>query len=578
MRKLSSIPILLVLIGGCGGGGGNSGAGTGAVTPAASSDFSLSGSAVSAGVGKSGTTQIVVTETSGTSTDPVALVASAPAGIAAALSSASVAPGQSSTLTLAVDGTVTAPVSKSITITGARGSIQHTATVLLFVPIGGGKNNFIVRTQGNLAIPAAAVPYINKLVADVTGSGFLYDICGSASSTRTIEFVFDQSDARCFFSPGTNGANSTIHVPQFPDVSGGAPNLDLDHPMIHEMANSLANDKLAIQLASPFTVTEEIQTDPVSEACAIRVMTQMANIGKRQSYVNMGYEATLLLDGLLRFDPVTLSGIRTVAGYDSGFQEMGQGAQELLLGSQGFSSLAAFREAEFQAINAKGSLLSTTEEQALFNKAQIDETPAGDFFLTHDPLMLNTPMAAAGVKVLGWINLPQSPNSLILQAFNLDATGNASPIANGPVTIQVVDINGNQVLPTFTTDLANTSSPGNPFPIGLQNLLLPGVYVAVATATVGGRQFPVKFIVALSPASFVGTLSPSQPAGPSYAYIVLVDAQGNPAMGTLAVTEGTTVFSTTGMVIVQVGSSGQVTVNGKKFTVPPGKSRVVYAQ
>jgi hypothetical protein len=57
-------------------------------------------------------------------------------------------------------------------------------------------------------------------------------------------------------------------------------------------------------------------------------------------------------------------------------------------------------------------------------------------------------------------------------------------------------------------------------------------------------------------------------------YAILADANGNTTGGTPNVTTGTSVASGNGYAIIKADSSGEVVVNGQKFTAPASGSRV----
>ena len=550
------------------------------VTGQSAADFTISSdhASVSLGVGQSVTAEISVAAT-GTTSSQVSLTATASSGVTATFSPSSLSTGQSSVLTVSTSSSMIAPASASIVVTGTAsgGGPVHSLTIPASITIGGGTLNIVPRTQGSLVVPASAVSYINSLVSNATGGGLLYNVCGSASGTRMTEVVYDTSSG-FYFEPGLNGANPAIHIPTLPNPGANGIDQSFDHPFLHEMGNALRDDVLAAQLTAAFTTTQEMQTDTFSEDCADFTMANLAANGVRGELPNETLESTLLVDGLSRFDATTVAGIRTQPGYDEAFQEAGEAAYRLLIGPQGAASLAAYEDAYFGALNAQGSLFSETEYEAFFNTtAEIDGMPAGDWFAANVPLMLATPTPATGGKLIVLPLLTQLPNAVAVQAFTVgtDASGapTYTPVTSGAVTINVLNASGAQALAPFTTDLADTSISA-PFVMGLQNALSQGAYELSVSATVGGQQLTATFNVLVVPSGFTGPYSADQ-TGPSYIFAISVDGNGNPTNGSLSVTNGTVVNSGTGFAVITAGSSGEVTVNGRTFTLPTTGSRVV---
>jgi hypothetical protein len=135
------------------------------------------------------------------------------------------------------------------------------------------------------------------------------------------------------------------------------------------------------------------------------------------------------------------------------------------------------------------------------------------------------------------------------------------PVASGPVTITVRDATPQHtvVLGPIQTDFSQTSDPGNPYTLNLQNQP-QGTYTFSVDATVNAIALHRHFAVANIPFSLIGATNgtlnfPGQ-------YLVAVDSQGNANAGSLTVTRGTVVWSMPGFAIVQADTTGTFDVVG----------------
>jgi hypothetical protein len=466
-----------------------------------------------------------------------------------------------------------------VTASEVGAALSHSSDVSVNVPIGGGTLNLVPDST----IPSASLPYANQLISDMLAPGSLYDTCGLATGSRTVAVTYDPPNNE-FATQDPNGAiRPVIHLAVLPSPDSTGVDHQFDEILIHETSHALRADILMLE---PSTVAHVLRFAPEEEGfaedCSDFVMKHLADIKKRKEYQDAQPQALPILDSLLRYDPLTQSGIYGPSGYSFPLYMAGEGGFRLLLGQSKVPSLAAYQKAYFDAINSKGAILTQGERQSLLNSlAVIDATPAGDWFLAHDPLFLGIPDPAPVVRFLAFpVPTPFLPHGLAALAFEIDAASGGdfiyTPITSGPVTTQVLDVSGNPVLSTFSTDLSDTDSVGTGYTLQLESKLPAGVYTIHVAATISGQLYSAIVPVMVPPSSF--DLYSATTFGPFYVYVVAVDQQGNATNGSLNVTEGTIASSGAGFTIVQAGASGQVTVNGLKFTASPIAQRVVFVK
>ena len=495
--------------------------------------------------------------------------------VSATFSPATISPGGNATLTVST-ATAAAPFSSlGIALTGTRTSDNTTQSINLplQIVIGGGTLKIVPRTSGQFAIPASAVPYITNFFAKLIP--VVADQCGPASDARTTELILNPADAgHTYFESGVNGSNHLIHLGGLPNPGSNGQDPNWNHPAAHETGN--AHHGLWIALISgkgSFNTTDEMDVDPDAEVCAVSALRALVQAGTVPADPNYLGQPLSILDTLARYkDPMALAGNRYLPGY-SPFQIAGEGFYKLLIGPKGFPTFAAYEEALFTAMNENGGLLSPAAFQSFLNQAVIDSEGAGDWCMSRFPVFFGMPASASGTGFIAWTITPNNPFALTAQAFVESITNgdsSATPIASGKVVLGVTNTTGAQVA-SFTTDLANTSAMENPFVMNLQNTLATGVYNLLVSATANGQTLMSEMPIIVPSSTFNGSL-PNAPG----IYGILVDGNGNAMGGSLAVSEGTVVNSGNGFAIIEVGASGEATVNGRRFTAPQIGSRVVF--
>jgi hypothetical protein len=593
LKNVFAFPALsaLLLLNGCGGGSGG-----GTVTPPPPppqlSDFSVtvdqskfpsSGLAIGASV----TAQVSVAAVgSGDSNYQVNLTAAAPTGVTVTLGQASLAPGGTTTLTFATDGSVIAPVTIPVQFTGTRASDgkSHDASFSAKLVIGGGTLDI----EFDASVPQSALAYLTKLKADVFDSGLLYDTCGSASASRKVVVVIDPTYNE--FTSNFNGGSPTIHLMNLPNPDASGVDKREDEIFIHEGVHSLRNDIIGLQqTASGGGLLFAPDEEGFATGCGRLVMQKLAESQTRPSYENLGYEASTRVEMLASpsIDPLALMGIRARSPYSTSMYSFGEGAYRYLIGPQGAPSYKALNEAYYAAFNAKGGLLTLDDRKDFLNSVGvIDGMSAGNRFAATPAatVFLQQPATTNTTK---FIALP-SPTSYYVDGFiglawtitnNAEGPATYTPIQSGTVTIEVLNSAGADALPLFTTDLANTTSSPAPFSLGLENKLPAGGYTLVVKCVkcdANGEDIVQRIAVAVVPQQFQGVLSPDTP-GSSHFYAISVDANGNASNAALNVTEGNVLYLGSGAaqgiaVIDAPKSTGEVIVNGQKFTVPPSGS------
>jgi hypothetical protein len=281
---------------------------------------------------------------------------------------------------------------------------------------------------------------------------------------------------------------------------------------------------------------------------------------------------------MLRLDPVTINGIRSQSPYNYGIY-VAKPNTACYLGNPLCPTSPRRMPLTSRPWMREGGLLSKDERQTFLNSlASIDGLSAGDWSLSHNPMFLQLPAPQAGIKLIALsVPLPYVSVGATVLAFQVDigADGTVAytPITGGPVTIQVLDNSGTPALSTFTTDLANTNSLSPGFTLNLQNSLTTGVYTLLVTATVNSQNYTTTVPIVVPPSPF--QVYAANKFGPFYVFVIAVDSQGHVSNGTLSVTEGAVAAQGSGFKILTPAASGEVTVNGQKFTASSLGSRVI---
>lgn len=573
-------PILMIA---CGGGGGS------APPPPAQPSFSISTAPASISVQQgatSGSVSVSVTSQNGFSGSVSIAVEGLPSGVTSLPTSPfSLGAGASQQVTFSASASA-ATGNATITFRGTSGTLSHTAALALTVrfTLGGGTLTIVPRTSGQFALTSDAATYITKLVADMTGPGFLYDVCGSAASSKTVEVIFDVSDGFFHFEAGVN---PTIHIPRLPNPGSTGTDKSFDEPFVHESSHALRNDEFLLNRALTNTDGPFADVEGFAQACSHMVTLRFFTTGKRDSVSignPAGRDAVLELDTFRTVDAVTLAS-PIDAPFDTPVRQTGDAAYIMLatrLGSAGVPTLTPFATAYFQAITNKQAALSKAERRQVLDSlgVAIDGLTAGAWF---DSLgvLLETPVPTTGVKVIAFLLNPQIPVGIVMEALRItqDASGNFTNtrITSGPITIRVLNVAGVDALPPIITDLSQTGSTSNPFIINLQAGLAPAAYTMLASVVIDGTSFQRKFPFMVVPPAFVGSNGISDPPNFPGLYVVTVDTSGNAVGGAFNVTEGSIVLQQPGSGIVKASTNRIIRVNGKEISSPDPWSRVVSA-
>jgi len=224
-------------------------------------DFKLSASSLTVGRGTSGNTQVTVSSLGGFTGTVSVSVTNPPSGITA--SPVNISAGNTSPLTLNVTSS-TGPGPFTLSLKGTSGSLTHTATLTLNVPLGGGVNTLVPRTSGTNAFPSTAVPYITKLIADFTPVQL--QECGSASAAHTIAVVYNPAQGFSNFDEN----NLVINVDFLPSPNANGVDQFFDHNLVHEASHALQADILKIVNGVNRRGTTA-DTEGFAQACADRV-------------------------------------------------------------------------------------------------------------------------------------------------------------------------------------------------------------------------------------------------------------------------------------------------------------------
>lgn len=491
--------------------------------------------------------------------------------------------------------TVPVPYQVVVTATSASDATRSGRVVLNIVKtagailLGGGTLTYVVDSS----LTAPAIAYLQRLVADTVDAngGNLYGICGSAAAPTTIAVQYDSS-ATSFAttlnsSDGSSGVTK-INILPAPDSSGI--DKDFDHMFLHEIGLGLRLRTWAAPFASPavFGITTSAplaDEEGFAETCSAFELKKLAQSGKRSGEdVNQGWQTTLLVDSFASFDSNATLGAYTYPGnYSLPFVYGAEAIYRFLIGAQGIADLAAFEDAYFGTLSAKQAALAKPDRIALYNSlGKIDGTAAGNWMPAHAAYLLATANATPETVLLLWVNAPQAPTSAVVQAATLDVavdgTPSYTPVTAGPVTVTVADADGNTIT-VINTDLSASAAPGTVL-LNLPNGLAVGGYGISASAEISCNTYTASGAFAIVPPEFTGSVATNQASSP-FVYVLSVDGFGRPTVDSLNVTEGTVLYpssgTTAGLVILQAGASGQVTVNGGAFTAPATGSRLVFA-
>jgi hypothetical protein len=436
------------------------------------------------------------------------------------------------------------------------------------------------------------VTYVQKLLSDMADptAGNVYNVCGSAAAATTIAISYSASFPA--FSTSVNSSSNPvtdINILPIPDATG----VDklFDHLFIHQFGLGLRVRTWAAPFASAaqygFVTSGPLADEEgFAETCADFELKKLSTTGRRTSDdQSQGFDTTLLIDTFNRFDPSLNYGQYSDPGPRSiPYIAAGGAVYRMIIGPQGTTGLAAYETSYYAALTGNQGPLLPSDRQMLFDSlATIDGSGAGDWIATFAPYLLGPVTPNAGTQVIAWLDVPQVPNTIVVQAADVETAGDGNttytPITSGAVTITVNDVNGTQVA-QFTSDLSQSLTPGN-VTVNLASTLSVGVYNVQVTATANGQNYSVTVPIAVVPTADDGSIAVNQAAGAPLIYAVSVDGSGNAANDTLTATEGTVVYpngggTIRGLAIIQPAASGEVTVNGQRFVVPTIGSRVVF--
>jgi hypothetical protein len=534
------------------------------------------------GVGASNTAQVLITSSGPPPPLGISLSATTTTpGVTSVLGSTVAGPGSPLTLTVSADETaqVFAPV--TVSIQGrTRSGLLRSATLTGMITIGGGRLKAVL--DSNSSIPSGDADAINQALT--YANGIAQQVWGSCTASRTTHVKYDPNSSSFFFQQEANGSGPVINMNGLPSTYNF-----FYIALAHELGNACVNGDTPAYTGNLLAdITTEMTIDPKGELAGNLLLAQAAKDGELGGGIaNQSLEASLVARQLLTLDPVTLAGIRTQPGYDVLFQEAGRGFYGILLGQTNVPDLVSYQEDLFAAENANAQYLSGTQFHTFLNKYSIDGGPAGDWMAaTHGGSLLFAPPAASpGVKMGGFLLLPNSPGNIAAVVFTADANGGGTPVTTGNVDIKVFDNTGSATpLMTTSTDLS-TMTPSNPFALNLSSLGT-GAYNVNVSTTVSGSTVSENIVGLVIPGANAGSISQNN-FGPFYVIAVPVDANGKATQGTLTAGADATVVYTprdnSYLVLKQASGSttGVVTVespDSKKhtYTASPLGSQVVY--
>jgi Abnormal spindle-like microcephaly-assoc'd, ASPM-SPD-2-Hydin len=161
-------------------------------------DFSISAlpSSLQISRGKSGGVQVTVAALNGFTGTVTVSPSSLPAGVTSA--PVNITAGGTGTLTFNVSVS-TANGKFGVPLKGTSGTLSHSTSVTLGIPLGGGVLNIIPRTAGSNSIPSAVAAYLASMETDV--APIRRAECGPASGSYTVEMLYDPTAGGAEFNP-----------------------------------------------------------------------------------------------------------------------------------------------------------------------------------------------------------------------------------------------------------------------------------------------------------------------------------------------------------------------------------------
>jgi len=528
-------------------------------------DFKLSASPTSLTTkrGSSGNVQVSVTGLGGFTGIVTVTPTSLPPGVMSA--PINVTPGSAGTLTFNVSVS-TANGKFAVPLKGTSGTLSHSTSVTLGIPLGGGVLNIIPRTSGSNSIPSAVATYLASMETDV--APIRRAECGSASGSYTVEMLYDPTAGSAEFN--SSGPPLIIYT-SLPTPTSPSHYSDYN---VHETAHALQYDLLHL-LAHRGTHAE---IEGFARGCTDRVYRDLGLAGKDAPKTG-GDDRMLWMDILRRFDPEILAagGWSSSAAYVQPEQSLGEAAY-LLTASRpvagGINGLIEHENAYFAAVPFPTPQNPPSPEDRIkiwdSLTYHLDGQTPGSWMPSE---MIQDPDFTPEIgkpQLIAWPEYPQFPAQMMVQAFVVTGTDGfnhptVQPVTSGPVTITVKDTAGHTVL-TLTPDLSETAEIAGYTP-NLQTALAQGTFTVFANATINGTPLEAKFVIANIPFDKTG-LGGSDLSFPGQ-YLVAVDSAGNANGGSLTVTRGSVVpltTSITGFAIVKPDSTGTFDVTGPSGT------------
>jgi hypothetical protein len=566
---------------GCGGGGGAATRNPSNPLPS-QPDFTLSASPSTVSIARenSDTVQISVTPMNGFAETVTVTPTGLPTGVTSA--PINVVGGGTGTLTINVSS-ATGPGPFTISLAGTSGTVSHSATVNLKVPYGGGVLTLVPRTTGTHAFPQSAVPYINKLIADIAPARL--PECGSASASHTIEVVYNPAQGFKNFDENALVINmDALPAPRFRRSRSR-----LDIGLMHESTHALQADLLRIVngVNRRGTIAD---AEGIAQACAYRIARSLALSGKRSELRTGGDLPLLWLDTFRRDNPETVAAggwITTSGAHVQPMRTLGEAVYLLAStqeGAGGDNGIIEHENALFAAESNATQPLIAAERIQIWDSLgfELDGQATGAWM---PPEMIEDPDFTVGKPhLIAWPVLPQLPTQMMAQALVVESDDPSfqpvvQAITSGPLTITVGDNTPQQniVLGPIQADFSETSGISN-YSVPWPNPVPQGTFTVSVDATVNGTSLHTHFVIANIPFQYTGVGSDDL-AFPGQ-YVIAVDNEGKANGGSLNVTRGTVVWSMKGLAIVKPDSTGTFDVIGpaglkRTYTAPEPWARFI---
>jgi hypothetical protein len=534
-------------------------------------DFSISASSLTISRGTSGNTHVTVSSLGGFTGTVSVSVTNLPSGITA--SPVNISAGNTSPLTLNVTSS-TGPGPFNLSLKGTSGSLTHTATLTLNVPLGGGVNTLVPRTSGTNAFPSTAVSYVTQLIADIAPVRLAE--CGTASAGHRIDVVYNPNQG--FTNYDDNTQIITMNFLPTLDANGVDQNFDLAlmHESTHALQTELLHTSNGVNLRGTIADMEGI-----AQACAYRIARNLAVSLKRPELRSGGDLSVLWLDTFRRIDPeiIAAGGWSASSAHVQPMRTFGEGSFLLAATQKGTDGLNGIIEHENTLFAAESGatippLLTADDRIRIWDSLSFHldgQTPGA--WMSQE--MIQDPDFTPEIgkpQLIAWPVYPQFPAQMMAQAFVVVSDDPSTqpivqPITSGPLTITVKDATPQQkAILTIQADLSQTTEIANYTP-SLQTRLPQGTYTVFVDATINGTALESKFTVAVIPFDKTG-LGTDDLNFPGQ-YLIAVDSVGNANGGALKVTRGTLVWSTPGIpgfAIVKPDSTGTFDVVGPSGT------------